>query len=514
MKNTKKLFSAILVVVLIITTMLSTSLFAGAASYSTDTKGSFSVTCTKAGYTFTVYKVAELVSTTSSPFETKYNSLVPEISESILAGNTATVLAALDDVSEMPTTATVIGTYNSDNSGVANFTNLDHGIYYIKATNYPAGVKSVTNSVVSLPYYDGTTWQYSISDIELASKVNDGSVSTVKTITNSTKNNVNFTDVSLNDTVNFEIRSTTAGSASMKLGSYAVYDNMCAGLTLNQNSVNVSALDVNGDKLFDLDDGDFALTVTSNTAGDNTTFNVALTEAFLQGDDFYAPEICYTSVTYTATLNDYAVIGTAGNPNEEVKLEYSNKNGVTAEVGGNTVYVYTYAAKTVKTDKSTGLPLAGAEFALFKSESDANSYLDKTNNDAQNDITPIGTGVSDENGLVRYYNANGKELKLSSGTYFAVETKAPANYMVYGKPITIEIAVGYGATFVDNTWVTSAPTDGYGTANVADPKIIIPVTGGTGTIIFSVVATIGAGCAGVFLAIHVVKKKKEAKATN
>ena len=86
--------------------------------------------------------------------------------------------------------------------------------------------------------------------------------------------------------------------------------------------------------------------------------------------------------------------------------------------------------------------------------------------------------------------------------------------MVYGKPIAIEIAVGYGATFVDGTWVTSAPTDGYGTADVADPKIIVPVTGGTGTIIFSVIATIGAGCALVFLVLHVVKKKNEAKATN
>lgn len=510
MKNSKRIFAMIIAVALIIISMFAV----GAASYSTDTKGSFSVTCTKAGYTFTVYKVADLVSTTTSPFETKYDSLVPEIADEILSGDTSAVLSALDGVTEMPETATVIGTYKSDDSGVANFTNLDHGIYYIKATNFPAGVKSVTNSVVSLPYYDGTTWQYSISDIELASKVNDGSASTVKTITNSTKGNVNYTDVSLGDTVEFELRSTTAGSASMKLGSYVVYDDMSAGLTLNKNSFNVAILDENGNELFDLEDGDFVMTVTSETTGQNTTFNVALTESFLQGEDFYAPDVYYTSVTYSATLNEYAVVGTAGNPNTEVKLEYSNKNGVTAEVEGNTVYVYTYAVKTVKTDKSTGLPLAGAEFALFKSEEDALSYLDKTENNAQNDVEPIGTGVSDADGLVLYYNAEGDELRLASGTYVAVETKAPDTYMVYGKPIAIEIAVGYGATFVDNTWVSSAPTGGYGTADVADPKIIVPVTGGTGTIIFSVVASICAGGAVVFLAIHVINKKREAKATN
>ena len=89
-------------------------------------------------------------------------------------------------------------------------------MYYIKATNYPAGVKSVTNSVVSLPYYNNG-WVYSINAIDLATKVNDGDVVTGKTITNSTKDNVNFTDVSLGDTVNFEIKSSTAGSSEMKL---------------------------------------------------------------------------------------------------------------------------------------------------------------------------------------------------------------------------------------------------------------------------------------------------------
>jgi len=510
MKNYKRIFAMIIAVALIVVSMFAV----GAASYDTNTKGSFSVTCTKPGYTFTVYKVADLVSTTTSTFETKYDSLVPEIADEILSGDTSAVLSALDGVAEMPATATVIGTYKSDDSGVANFTNLDHGIYYIKATNFPAGVKSVTNSVVSLPYYDGTTWQYTISDIELASKVNDGSVTTEKTITNSTKGNVNYTDVSLGDTVNFEIRSSSAGSESMKLGSYVVYDDMSAGLTLNKNSFNVALLDENGDKLFDLDDSDYVMTVTSEGANKNTLFNVALTEAFLQGTDFYAPTVYYTSVTYSATLNENAVVGTAGNPNTDVKVEYSNKNGVTDSAEGNTVYVYTYAVKTIKTDKATTLPLAGAEFALFKSEADANSYLDKTENNAQNNVEPIGTGVSDADGLVLYKNAEGDELRLASGTYFAVETKAPANYMVYGKPIAIEIAVGYGATFVDGTWVTSAPTDGYGTADVADPKIIVPVTGGTGTIIFSVVATLCAGGAIVFLAIHVIKKKREAKATN
>lgn len=510
MKCSKRILSIIIAMMIIAMSVLAVS----AASYDTNTKSSFSVTCTKPGYTFTVYKVADLVSTTTPTYETKYDSLVSEISDEILTGDTSAVLSALDDVAEMPSTATVVGTYKSDDGNKATFNNLDHGIYYIKATNFPAGVKSVTNSVVSLPYYDGTTWQYSITDIELASKVTDDTVTTVKTITNSTKNNVNFTDVSLGDTVNFELRSTTAGSASMKLGSYVLYDDMSAGLTLDKDSFNVSLLTEDGSKIDDLSADDFTMTVTSEGENQNTLFNVALTKDFLQGEDFYKSDVYYTSVTYSAVLNEYAVVGTKGNPNTEVKLEFSNKNGVTDEVEGNTVYVYTYAVKTIKTDKATKLPLAGAEFALFKSEADALSYLDKTENNADNTVEPIGTGISDENGLVLYKNADGNELRLASGKYFAIETKAPKDYMVYGETIAIEVNVEYGETFVNGTWVTSAPEDGYGTADVANSKFFVPETGGKGTIIFFIVSTVCAGVAIAFVVIHVFRKKRETQATN
>ena len=131
--------------------------------------------------------------------------------------------------------ASTVGTFTTSATSVKKtFSSLAQGLYYIKATNFPAGVRSVTNSVVSLPYYNNG-WVYSINDIDLATKVNDGDVVTGKTITNSTKDNVNFTDVSLGDTVNFEIKSSTAGSSEMKLKSYTVYDEMSAGLTLDKD---------------------------------------------------------------------------------------------------------------------------------------------------------------------------------------------------------------------------------------------------------------------------------------
>lgn len=198
---TNRAMAIVIAVMLMVMTFVSAIPVSAASRLDTTQTVSFTANCDKSGYTFTVYKVANLVSTTTSPYETKYESLVPQIKDSVLSGDTASVLSALDSVTQMPDTATVVGTYCSDDADTVTFDNLEQGIYYVKATNYPAGVKAVTNSVFALPYFNNNEWQYTIPDIELASKVADGTATTEKTITNSTKNNVNYTDVSLGDTL-------------------------------------------------------------------------------------------------------------------------------------------------------------------------------------------------------------------------------------------------------------------------------------------------------------------------
>lgn len=106
---------------------------------------------------------------------------------------------------------------------------------------------------------------YSIDDINLAEKVVDDTPSTEKTITNSTKGNVKFTDVSLGDTVAFSIKSTTAGSSSMKLNSYVIYDDMSAGLTLDNDSFNVALLKQDGTKIKDLATKDYKVNITKQS---------------------------------------------------------------------------------------------------------------------------------------------------------------------------------------------------------------------------------------------------------
>ena len=455
-KKITRIMTAMVRAVMMVFTAIPFASAATNANALDETKtGSFTLNCAKPGYTFTVYKVAEL-KTTENPYKTGYDSLIPSISDEILSGKTSNVLSALDGLSSIPSTASTVGTFTTSATSVKKtFSSLAQGMYYIKATNYPAGVKSVTNSVVSLPYYNNG-WVYSINAIDLATKVNDGDVVTGKTITNSTKDNVNFTDVSLGDTVNFEIKSSTAGSSKMKLKSYTVYDEMSAGLTLDKDSVKVALLNAQGQKVneTDLAPSDYTLNVTSEVDGKATTFNVALTNAYLQKNDFYAEGVTYTSVTYSAKLNKYAVSGKTGNPNSETKLVYSNKNGVESEVNGNTVYVYTFAVTTNKTD-TAGKALEGAEFSLFKTEEDSTALT----------------------------NA------IASGKYYIVETKAPTGYNIYGKVIPVTIDVTYGATFVDGSYITNCPTDGTASVDVKDTKVVVPQTGGAGTVMFYILGT-------------------------
>lgn len=192
-----------------------------------------------------------------------------------------------------------------------------------------------------------------------------------------------------------------------------------------------------------------------------------------------------------------AVTGKTGNPNTETKLVYSNKNGVESEVNGNTVYVYSFAVTTNKTD-TDGKALEGAEFSLFKTEEDATALTNA-----------LASGVSDKTGKVTYYNTSKEEIKLASGKYYIVETKAPTGYNIYGKVIPVTIDVTYGATFVDGSYITNCPTDGTASVDVKDTKVVVPQTGGAGTIMFYILGTAFAlgGIATLFI-------RRRVKATN
>lgn len=500
---TKKVLSLLFVFTFVIALAIPVFSAANAALDNTHAV-SFTVECDKAGYEFSVYKIADLVTATSPAYSVKYN---PNVSAqavkdaiadgNLSAGDRAAILNELDKDTSL-SGASIIGTYKVDTDGTSKiFSNLAQGIYYVRATNYPANVKSVANSAFALPYYtEANGWIYSIEAINLASKTAEDNPTIVKTINNSTKNNVNYTDVSIGDTVNFEVKTSTVGAVNavdtldFKLNSYNITDTMSKGLTLNPSSIAVALKDDEGNTLSTLATTDYTVNYTAE-AGRDITFNVALNKTYLNKTDFYAAD--YVSFTYSGVLNRYATTENIGNPNEAVKLTYSNKSDITAEVEGNTVYAYTYKIRVNKCDDE-GAALSGADFALYSEESDAVT-----------DRNHIATGTSDENGLVVFYNDNNEEILLESGNYFIKETKSPTGYNRYTAVIPAAITATYSSTATNGTYIVSAPSNGLVTIDVKNSKTVLPQTGGVGNIVIYSVAISLAALGGV---IFFISRKK------
>ena len=352
----KKSLAVTIVVFMLIMTAIP---FASAATLLDESKKvSFKVSCDKPGYTFEVYEVAKLKNGNSPSFETAYEPLFDGIADEVKSGKTKDILHKLDSISpalsEMPATAISCGVFDSKDK-TKTYSNLEQGIYYVKCTGFPAGVKSVENSVVVLPYFKNNSWVYTINTINLATKV----------------------DVSIGDTVDFALYNSTAGSSSIKLTTYTVYDKMSKGLTFDKNSVKVYLADKDRKTLSTIANTNYTVNITSIKDGQDTEFNVALSKNYLAGDAFYESSVKYVLVTYSATLNKHAVVGVEGNPNEDVELKYGNDSHVDS-VPGNKVYVYTYGVGVTKLNENGSIGLTACYDITVYATADGYKPSDKT----------------------------------------------------------------------------------------------------------------------------------------
>lgn len=507
---TKRLISILLAIFMITAIAIPVAnAAAGDNALDTSKKVSITLNCDKPGYEFEVYRIADLV-TGTNPYTVKYDVKVKDaaVKTAVADGNfddvdRGKILAALDKNSGLGGAA-VVGSYEVDEDGnTQTLTDLAQGIYYVRAVNFPAGVKKVTNSCFALPYYSENGWTFTIDAINLAEKVEDEQPEIHKVITNSTRDNENFSDVSIGDTVDFKITTSVLGVVDeipehdFKLNSYVITDLMSKGLTLNQNSFVVTLVDDEGNTLVQLDPKDYVIKVTAEE-GKDTNFTISLNKEYLQKDDFYAAENVVT--TYSAVLNKYATTETVGNPNDAVDLTYTNKNDVEGKVEGNTVYVYTYKVQVNKVDEK-GNPLSGADFSIYKSEADA-----------KEEKNALASGTSDKDGIVAFKNADNAEMLLESGTYYVKETKAPSGFNKYTDVIPVDIKVTYGDTLTNGTYIVSGPKLGLTSVDVKNSKTVLPQTGGNGNIIAYSIAFILLAAGGTVFFISRRKKKSDDKA--
>lgn len=492
MKTTKKIFAAVLAVMMI-ALMIPFSASA-VESYSATYKLAVDATDTdKVGnYTFSFFKIADLNLTTGEYTSTINNTALEDAVKGTYSdAKSQQIITACDnlyktDKAAFGTAATTISFSSTVTEATATVT--DPGLYYVYCTSKPAKVTGVQSSLASLPYFDGAEY-VSVDQTEhnLAEKVSTSSVTVDK------KADKTYVGDN-NKTVTYTLTASTAGSIDNQLKTYAIVDTMDEGLTFNENSV-VVKYDGAVDAL--TLDTDYSIEKNYTYTGKNgeattATFAVVFKSATLASEKFYDAE--NVVVTYTADLNEKAKLNTPIRNTDG--LVYGNDSDTNFEPGKTSPDVFTYGMKVVKVNgNDTTQKLADAEFQIF------------TDAEAKTPLTVDGKKV------VAKTDATGEAKFLLEGTtttfkfdatqtYYAKEIAAPTGYNLNSSVFTVSIDKSKEYTFVGNI------ADGDNVA-VANYPVTVPKTGGMGTMMFYVGGAALIACAGVLL--FVLKRKKAAK---
>ena len=208
-------------------------------------------------------------------------------------------------------------------------------------------------------------------------------------------------------------------------------------------------------------------------------------------------------ITYTATLNDDDTTEVNVKETNTVTFDYSFYPYVenSHEQKTATVDVTTFAIKIdkyVKNDENA--KLANAKFDLYRTatqaEVDAGSAVTIPHT-AVHGIKLESDLVTDANGTATFakYEANGTNYD-----YYLVETQAPSGYNILDNAVRVN--------FTD---ADVEATDGVYTVKVPNSSgIQLPITGGTGTVIFTIIG-IALMVGAVVLFVVSRKKAKESK---
>lgn len=413
--------------------------------------------------------VSELKNDDLVAFATKASNWAQTKANNIAAGATATVSA---DASNGKYTATFAG--------------LDYGYYVV----------AVPGATLA-----NTSGQYAtLVSVDRANVTADikGDLPTVDKKVQVGSTGKDVTDAKIGDTLTFTLTSTIPDMSAYDTYTFNFKDTLSKGLTFER----VTSVTVDGVAAPLTVGTDY--TVTTPTAPDNT-LTVAMNDFKNKQQANAGKKI---TVTYTATLNENAVVGGAGNTNS-AKIQYSNNPSTneTGESEPSKVRVFTYGFTVDKytgdeyTDAATRL--AGAEFTLAPKDGTAISFV-QVDAGSETANAEYRVAKTDEEGATTTIitPASGKVVfqGLKNGEYTLTETKAPAGYNKLASAIGVKVNGQNDGTDTTNATVTITynnngsnydQTASNGVIPVQNKSgAILPGTGGMGTIAFTVIGVL------------------------
>lgn len=372
-----------------------------------------------------------------------------------------------------------------------NFTDVDKGYYLIVETELNDEADTYSLVMLNTADQDNVTVDSKEESPTFEKKIKEKNDST-----GDVTGWQDGADYDINDAVPFKLQGTVPQNyGAYNTYKYVFHDEMSSGLTFNASSV-VVKVDEN--------------TITSGysvvTTGlkDGCTFEIQFDDLKKISEVKAGSTI---TVEYDATLNENAVIGSAGNPNQ-AKLEYSNNpyGDGTGKTPWDKVIAFTYQLVANKVDKD-GAPVVGAGFTLYKWSNEQDKYV------------AVGSEIKG----VTTFNFKG----IDAGKYKLVESTVPDGYTkaedlvftVVATYDTEDLEPKFGTlTIKDGNKVISEGEGNVFTVNLAAGSFTtnvvnltgttLPSTGGMGTTVFYVV---GGGLMAVAVVLLVTKKRMENK---
>jgi fimbrial isopeptide formation D2 family protein len=382
--------------------------YAAEASAATDATHDLTITGTKTGHTYEAYQIFTGTLSTNKDG----NKVLSNVSwgEGVTyTGGLASAQAvaealqaktvSIDTLEGQLTLSKPAATVESS-AGSTVFEDLPNGYYLVKDKDKTQDGKQDAYTSIIVQVVGDTTVQVKSDVPQVQKKVKDANIST-----GATTGWQDSADYSSGDTVPYQITGTLPSNyGDYGTYAYAFHDTMTKGLTFNDGSAKIY---VNDDPTQDVTSL-FTQSIQTNDDGSTT---VTWSAADLKKAGYELNPTSHIIVEYTCTLNDNAVMGAPGNPND-VYLTFSNNpnkggEGSQGQTPKDKAIVFTYQVVVNKVDPS-GTPLSGAAFTLQRKQSDG-SYKDVM-------TTTAGDATS--------FNFE----HLGDGVYRLIESTAPEGY--------------------------------------------------------------------------------------
>ena len=492
MKHVKKLASILLALVM--------ALALTATAFAEGETGSITINDAVVGQTYTIYQILDLESYNASANAYAYKATTAWntfINRDDIKGTYVEVDAqgyvTWKGDADAAAFAKLAQKYAKDNSitnqgsvtatsTTVSFTGLDLGYYLVDTTLGTLCSLDTTNPNVTMEEKNEVP-------------------TNVKTVEeDSTGNYGQKNDADIGQTVNFKSTITAQAGAE----NYVFHDTMSAGLTLNKASIKVNGVAVTDGQGNDVAGDNYTVSYPSGDGSDGCTFEIAFAQSYL--DTITAATTI--TITYSATLNENAVVGLPGNPNTST-LSYGNSGDESHTPSGTTppseTVTYTWDLDILKYGNGNeSNVLKDAKFVLLNNNKTKVATVVNGKITGWADVPTAGEGgsITWPANAVLTTGENGKiEIDgLDADTYYLRETQAPAGYNKLADDQEVKIT---GATKSENGELTYTTV----VAKINNQSgALLPSTGGIGTTLFYVVGGVLVVGAAVLL---VTKKRME-----